>query len=102
MAGDHPSDNDIREAVAAVKHPAINCSLVELGIVRSLAVSGDTVRVTMAFPFPEVPIKQLLIDSVTQPIQRLGLRAEVRSTVMDESERQRFLALEKQNWKGGV
>jgi len=47
-----------------VKHPAIDRTLTELGILKDITVEGDTVFVTLAFPFPGIPIRELLVESV--------------------------------------
>jgi len=56
----------------------------------------------LAFPFPNIPIKDHLINSVRQPIEKLGLEVEMRVTVMSQEERERFLAMEERAWKGGA
>lgn len=94
------SEEQIRKQLSQVKHPAIDCDLVKLGIVKHIAIQGNKAAITMAFPFPEVPIKEHLIDSVRQPVERLGIVAEIQTIVMNEKELQIFLALEKENWKG--
>ena len=50
------SEQDVHEAIAKVKHPAIDCTLVELGIVKDIEVKGDKVVVTIAFPVPNIPM----------------------------------------------
>ena len=96
------SEADIRQAVEQVKHPAIDHSLVDLGIVKNIAIEGQKVTVTFAFPFPNIPIGDMLVDSVRLPLQNLGAEVEVETTVMDQGELQKFLAMEQDGWKGGV
>ena len=91
---------DVRKAVAQVKHPAINQSLINLGIVRDIAVEGGQVTITMAFPFPNIPIQDMLIKSVTKPVENLGANVEVNVTVMTQEEQQKFFALEQEYWIG--
>ena len=92
------SEEEVQELVGQVKHPAINLSLVELGIVRDITVEGNKVFLTFAFPFPNIPIKGMLIKSVRDPLEEMGAILEVKETVMDQNQLQRFLALEKDNW----
>jgi len=94
------SEDDIRQAIEQVKHPAIDRTLVELGIVKDKTFEGNKVILTFAFPFPNVPIKDYLINSVKRPLEELGLEVEVNTTIMNQEERQRFLALEQESWKG--
>lgn len=81
-------------------HPAINRTLVELGIVKDITVKESNVVVTMAFPFPEVTTKEQLMNSVREPIMKLGVEVEVNLTVMNQEELQAFLTMEQESWKG--
>ena len=96
------SEEDIRRAIEQVKHPAIARTLVELGIVKDITVKANKVNVTLAFPFPNIPIKDYLINSVRDQVTKLGGEAEVKITQMSQEEIQRFLALEQEAWEGGV
>ncbi|MEA1927856.1 MAG: iron-sulfur cluster assembly protein [Candidatus Auribacterota bacterium] len=89
-----------REALGQVKHPAIDLTLVELGIVKEIAVSGEKVDITMAFPFAGIPIEAQLINSVRKPLEELGVEVEVKTTVMNPDEVQEFLSMEQKAWKG--
>ena len=92
------SEEKVRNAVAQVKHPAIDRTLTELGILKDITVEGDTVFVTLAFPFPGIPIRELLIESVRKPVEELGAKVEVKTTVMTAEELQAFLAMEQEAW----
>ena len=93
------SEEKVRNAVAQVKHPAIDRTLTELGILKDITVEGDTVFVTLAFPFPGIPIRELLIESVRKPVEELGAKVEVKTTVMTAEELQAFLAMEQEAWR---
>ena len=94
------SEEDIRSILEKIKHPAIDRNLLDLGIIRKFEIEADKVIITMALPFPNVPIIDQLINSVKEPIEKLGLEVEVVQTVMSEEELQNFLRLEQENWKG--
>ena len=83
-----------------VKHPAIDNTLVNLGIVRDVKIKGKRVALTFAFPFPNIPIRERLIWSVTDPVKMLGAKVKYSTRVMTDDERQQFLALEKEGWVG--
>ena len=89
----------IEEIISEVKHPEIDASLIELGIVKDISVSGGMIEVLMAFPFPGVPIKDMLIDSVRIPLEKLGLNVNIKESVMDDREREIFFSLEQEKWK---
>lgn len=95
-------EEEIRKVVDKVKHPVIDCTLVELGIIRGITVKDKKVIVTMAFPSPNIPIGEVLVNSVKEPIKKLGIEIEVKLGVMDHEEVEKFLAMEKENWKGGA
>jgi len=99
--GTNISEEDVRDILAWVKHPMIDCSLLELGIIKHMAVEQGKVKVTLAFPFSNIPIKDQIIHSVREPMQKLGAEMEVELTVMNYEELQKFLAMEQDAWKGG-
>ncbi len=83
-----------------VKHPAIASSLIDLGIIRDVTVDARTVRVTFAFPFPDIPIEDVLVSSIADPIRKLGYEIEHAIKVMTDQERDEFLRLETEGWQG--
>lgn len=91
--------NSVIEAISQVKHPAINCSLTELGIVKDLEIYGEnTVIATFVFPFQKIPIKDKLIGSVEQVAKKMECNLEYIVRYMNEDEKKHFLELEKRNW----
>ncbi len=92
------SEEKVRNAVAQVRHPAIDRTLMELGILKDITVEGDKVIITLAFPFPGIPIRELLIESVRKPVEEMGAKVEVKTTVMTAEELQTFLAMEQEAW----
>jgi len=98
--GTNISEEDVRNVLAWVNHPMIDRSLLELGIINHIAVEQGKVKVTLAFPFPNIPIKDHIIHSVREPLQKLGAEIEVRLTVMNHDALQKFLAMEQEAWKG--
>ena len=96
------SEQDVRKVLAWVKHPMIDRSLLDLGIIKDIHVESDKIEITLAFPFPNIPIEEHLIDSVREPITKLGAEVELRLTVMNQEELQKFLTMEQDAWKGGM
>ena len=94
------SEEDFRKAVAQVKHPAIDCTLIDLGIVKDITVKGDKVAVTIAFPVPNIPIRDIIMNSVREAIAKLGAKCQIKETLMSQQEREIFLDKEQKNWKG--
>lgn len=92
-------ENVINE-ISKVEHPAINYSLIKLGIVKDIELVDDSVILTFVFPFPGIPIADRLISSVTEPVEAMGLKLEYIVRIMNEEEKATFLQLESEAWKG--
>jgi len=95
-----PTEQDVMKVVSEVQHPAIAYSLLELGIVKDLKVNGNVVNATFAFPFPNIPIADQLINSISEPIVSLGFDFRYSVVVMTEEEKKKFLSMEMKAWRG--
>ena len=95
-----PTKQDVLKVISEVQHPAIAYSLLELGIVKDLEVKGNVASVTFAFPFPNIPIADQLINSISEPIVSLGLDFRYSIVVMTEEEKKKFLSMEMKAWRG--
>jgi metal-sulfur cluster biosynthetic enzyme len=102
MVSKEMSEEHVRRVLADVKHPAIDRTLLDLGIIRSIEVENDNVKILLAFPFPNIPIAEQLINSVREPLNKEGLAVEALTTVMAEEELHKFLAMEQEGWKGAI
>jgi len=96
------SEEDVCRAIGQVMHPEINHTLVELGMVKDIALRGDEVTLTLVLPFLGIPasIKDYLVNGLHQAVMELGAKAEVKIAEMNQEERLTFLAMEQQAWKG--
>lgn len=96
------SEEDVHQAVGQVMHPEISRTLVELGMVRDIALKDTEVTLTLVLPFLGIPasIKDYLVNSLRQAVMRLGANVEIRIAEMNEEERLAFLAMEQEGWKG--
>ena len=96
------SQEDVRQAVGEVMHPAISRTLVELGMVKDITLEHGKVTLSLALPILGIPasIKDYLVNRLRQAVVSLGLEAEIRVTEMNQEERQAFLAMEQESWKG--
>ncbi len=96
------SEETIRSILEEVKHPAIDRSLLELGIIKDITVKDSKVLITMALPFPNIPIIDQLVGSIKDPIEQIGVDVEIKQTIMSQDELQRFLMMEQESWKGSI
>ena len=90
----------IIDAISNIKHPAINHSLIDLGIVKDIDVAENTAVITFAFPFPNIPIADQLINLIAQPIKEIGFSFQHVIILMTETEKTKFMQMEKEAWTG--
>ncbi len=94
------TEKEVMEKLSEVMHPAINHSLIDLGIVKDVKLMDKTVGLEFCFPFPNIPIAGQLISSVENIIQELGLLCVYKETLMNEEEKANFMQMEAAAWKG--
>ncbi|HDR50789.1 MAG TPA: DUF59 domain-containing protein [Mariniphaga anaerophila] len=94
------TQQELIKTLETVEHPAISYSLIKLGIVSHVELNENKVNVVFAFPFPNIPIADVLINSIAQPIYDMGLEFEHSIRIMTDEEKNRFLQLEAEAWKG--
>ena len=96
------SEADVRRAVGQVMHPQIDRSLVELGMVKDIALKGNEIALTLVLPFLGIPIsvRDYLDNSLRQAVTKLGAKVEIRIAEMNQEQRSAFLAMEQESWKG--
>jgi metal-sulfur cluster biosynthetic enzyme len=83
-------------------HPAINRSLVDLGMAKDITMEHGRVTLTLALPFLDIPvsIKDYLVNSLRKVVTDLAAEIEIQITGMSQKELQAFLAMEQESWKG--
>jgi len=96
------SEEEVHQAIGQVMHPEISRTLVDLGMVKDIAVKNDEASLTLVLPLLGIPasIKDYLVDSLRQAVVKLGAKVELRIAEMNQEERMAFLAMEQENWKG--
>jgi metal-sulfur cluster biosynthetic enzyme len=94
------SEKEIHQAVAKVRHPEIDRTLVELGMIKDIALEDDKVILSMALPFLGIPIRDYLVHSVEEVVAKLGVEIEVKLTEMNKEERDAFMAMAQEGWIG--
>jgi metal-sulfur cluster biosynthetic enzyme len=92
------SKEEIHQAVAKVRHPEIDRTLVELGMIKDIAILNDKVILSMTVPFMGIPIKDYLVHSVEEAVTKLGVDIEVKLIEMNKEERDAFMAMAQEGW----
>ncbi|MEN8173425.1 MAG: iron-sulfur cluster assembly protein [Chloroflexota bacterium] len=94
----------IIESLEKVEHPAIATSLLDLGMLRDIEVTpGLKTSLTMVLPFPNIPdnVRDYMVTSLANAAKSAGgALTKVDMAVMNEEERQNFLKIEQENWRG--
>jgi len=93
---------EVQEAIGKVTHPAISRTLVDLGMIKDVGLHGSEARLTLVLPILNIPasVKDYLVNSLREAVAALGVQLEVEITEMNDKERQAFLAMEQESWKG--
>ncbi len=98
------SEPEIREALAKVRHPEIDRTLVDLGMLKNMIVEGKRVTLTLALPLIGIPteVKDYIMSNVHQALANLDMSLEVTITLaeMNPEERTKFLAMAQEGWLG--
>jgi|GEM_PF-111330 len=93
------TNKKILNSLKLLKHPEINLSLVELGMIGEIKDSSqekETFLIKLKLPFLEIPIKQALINSIKENLK--DYKIEVECVLMSEEEKKTFLELARKNW----
>jgi Mrp family chromosome partitioning ATPase len=90
------SESTVYQHLSTIKHPEItDRSLMELGMIPEVKIDGNNIRVTLALPTMDVPIKQDLIQLVQKAIREIkgGLEVQVTLTEMNTDQKDAFMAI---------
>jgi len=92
---------DVEDALSKAKHPEINFSLIELGMIKDINMRDYVVLIKLALPFLEIPIKEDIINLIKDFIKNLdkNIKIKIKTIEMDEKEKERFVQLAKEGWK---
>ena len=84
------TEEDVWKIIAKVKHPTINCPLVDLGMIKGIKFKGNKAIVTLAFLSPGTDTITKLARIVKEPMEELGFEVEFIYTLMNKDERATF------------
>ncbi|MCD6543654.1 MAG: DUF59 domain-containing protein [Flavobacteriaceae bacterium] len=94
------TEQEILKIISDVKHPAIDHSLFDLGIIKDIEIDDKIVILKFVFPFPNIPIADALIDSIKIPLNNNGYTLFSDVILMTEEEKVKFMQMEAEAWKG--
>ena len=82
------TEDQVIEALRPVEDPELHRSIVDLGMVKSIAIAGDAVDVQIALTVPGCPLKDEITNRVNGALTGLGVASpSVEFTVMTDEER---------------
>ena len=92
----------ILNAIKDIKHPEINETLVNLGMILDVTVKGDEADVAVALPVLNISdlVRDLLIERIKKPIDSLDLCTNVQFFEMTPEVRDRYIVIAKNRWRG--
>ncbi len=86
-----PTEAQVRDALGRVMDPELGRNIVELGMVRQIAIDGPRVAVTLALTTMGCPMRDRMSSDVRAAVEALepGLQVSVQLAEMSEEERRR-------------
>jgi ATP-binding protein involved in chromosome partitioning len=98
-----PTEASVIEALQKVEDPELNRSIVDLQMVKSVSVNDYLVRVTVAAPSPEYPLRNELRDRVSAAVSAVSgvSSVAVDLAVMSEDEQKALVNLLQPPGEGG-
>ncbi|MDI6859494.1 MAG: metal-sulfur cluster assembly factor [Methanocellales archaeon] len=71
------SKDEVEEALKEVMDPELGVSLVDLNLIKDIAIEGDVVRIKMTLTSPFCPLSGYIVNQVKEKVESLGVKAEV-------------------------
>ena len=90
-------DKKLENTLKEIRHPAIDASLEELGMLKVVKKKGRKLHLKVLFPFPGVPIREMILEEISSALKSEGY--ELEKDIMGEKEREKFLKMETERWK---
>jgi len=93
----------LQAEILKIKHPVIDQTLVELGIIKKVRIAQKIAIVFLAFPFvgisvEELPVRNQIVKSIRQVIMRFGFEVKIIVKEMSSADLQNFLMKEEEMW----
>ena len=88
-----PFHISLKEILEEMKHPFINYSLIDLGILKNIEVAGDKILVNIAWPSADSAIKPFIISLVSGSLKKLNRKIEINESIMNEEDRKFYMKL---------
>jgi metal-sulfur cluster biosynthetic enzyme len=90
----------VKDNLSKLRHPEIDASLEELGMIQNAREEENRVKLTLKLPFLYVPIRGMLEEMVRGAIESAGAECEIEIEEMNEAERNNFMKISQSRWIG--
>jgi hypothetical protein len=74
----------------------------ELAMIKNSTTGDNKVPLTLLLPFPNVPIRDHLVNSVREAVMKLGVEVKIKIEHMNQEELRSFLTMEQGSWNGFI
>ena len=78
-------EKQVRQILQTVKHPKTQKSFLDLGMIRDIAVAGDTIRLTLALKSERSPLRKVLEKQIDSALRVLPGLSHVHIAVVELS-----------------
>ena len=89
-----PFHTALKEILESMKHPFIDYSLIDLGILKNVEAVGDKIIVNIVWPSADSSIKPFIISLVSGSLKKLNRKIEINESQMSDEDKTFFLELE--------
>ena len=92
-----PFHTALKEILESMKHPFIDYSLIDLGILKNVEAVGDKIIVNIVWPSADSAIKPFIISLVLGSLKKLNRKIEINESIMSAEDKKFFLELEEKD-----
>jgi len=89
----------LKEILESIKHPFIDYSLIDLGILKNVEVVGDKIIVNITWPSADSAIKPFIISLVLGSLKKMNRKIEINESLMNDEEKKFYMKLEEKSEK---
>ncbi len=83
------TSNEVLDVLREISHPEIKRNLVELGMIKDVAIENDGAKVILALPYKGIPIGDRLKREVREAIKGIDPNLKVNLVVVEMSQKER-------------
>ena len=87
----------LKEILESMKHPFIDYSLIDLGILKNVEAVGDKIIVNIAWPSADSAIKPFIFSLVTGSLKKLNRKIEINESIMTNEDKKFYSELEERD-----